>query len=105
VNADKKDFLSLACPPARLSIVETAWFLGFTDHDIPVLVAMGLLKPLGHPAPSGSKWFALVELQTLRENTRWLSKASDAIVNHWRNKNSSRREVQSVGVPEVYEAA
>jgi hypothetical protein len=56
-----------------------------------VLISAGLLKPLGRPASTGSKFFATVELQTLRDDTRWLAKASDAIVNHWRSKNSGRR--------------
>ena len=91
MNQAKKDFLSLVTPPARLGIEETAWLMGFNEHDIPVLVSVGLLKPLGRPSATGSKFFATVELQTLRNDTRWLAKASDAIVNHWRSKNSGRR--------------
>ena len=91
MNQEKKDFLGLATPPARLGINETAWLLGFGEHDIPVLVSAGLLKPLGRPTASGSKYFATVELQTLRADTRWLAKASDAIVNYWRTKNFGRR--------------
>lgn len=87
----KKEFLSLVTPPARLGINETAWLLGFSEHDISVLVSAGLLKPLGRPPATGSKFFATVELQNLRNDTRWLAKASDAIVNHWRTKNSGRR--------------
>jgi len=91
MNQAKKDFLSLATPPARLGINETAWLLGFNEHDIPVLVTAGLLRPLGRPTASGSKFFATVELQNLRSDTRWLARASDAMVNHWRNKNAGRR--------------
>ena len=91
MNQAKKDFLSLVTPPARLGINETAWLLGFSEHDIPVLVAAGLLKPLGRPTASGSKYFATVELQNLRNDTRWLAKASDAIVNYWKTKNFGRR--------------
>lgn len=91
MNQAKKDFLSLVTPPARLGIEETAWFLGFNAHDISVLVSSGLLKPLGKPASSGSKFFATVELQNLRTDVRWLAKASDAIVHFWRDKNATRR--------------
>lgn len=91
MNQAKKEFLSLAIPPARLGIQETSWLLGFNDHDISVLISAGLLKPLGRPASTGSKFFATVELQTLRNDTRWLARASDAIVNYWRDKNSGRR--------------
>jgi len=91
MNQAKKDILSLVTPPARLGIKESAWLLGFNEHDIPVLVSAGLLKPLGRPTASGSKYFATAELQNLRNDTRWLAKASDAIVNYWRDKNSGRR--------------
>jgi hypothetical protein len=90
VKLEQKEFLSVATPPARLGINETAWLLGFTEQDIPVLLSTGLLKPLGHPPASGSKYFATVELQNLRIDTRRLAKASDAIVNHWRKKNCGR---------------
>ena len=91
MNQERKDFLSLRNLPARLGIGETAWLLGFGENDIPVLVSSGLLKPLGKPTATGSKYFAAVEIQNFRNDTRWLGKASDVIVNHWRSKNASRR--------------
>jgi hypothetical protein len=95
MKQEKKDFLALAIPPARLTITETAWSLGFAEQDITVLVSAGLLKPLGHPPQSGSKYFASAELQALRSDTRGLARASDAIVNHWRKKNASRATCSS----------
>jgi hypothetical protein len=83
---------SLQNPPARLNIEETAWFLGFAPHDIPMLVAEGLLKPLGHPPANGSKYFATATLQELRQDLRWLTRATDAIVNHWKRKNACGQE-------------
>ncbi len=91
MNPGRKELLTLITLPARLGINEAAWLLGFSEHDIPVLVSAGLLKPLGRPPASGSKYFATVELQELRSDTRWLGKASDVIVNFWRSKNASRR--------------
>jgi hypothetical protein len=91
MNQARKEFLSLVTPPARVGIDETSWLLGFNEHDIPVLVSAGLLKPLGRPTATGSKYFATVELQALRTDARWLAKASDAIVNHWRSKNSGHK--------------
>ena len=90
MKAEKGEFLRLLNLPARLTITEAAWFLGFTETDISVLISAGLLKPLGHPPASGSKYFALTDLQTLRDDARWLAKASDATVNYWKRKNSSR---------------
>jgi hypothetical protein len=42
--------------------VATAKPLGFTEHDIPILMAAGKLTPLGDPAPNAPKWFAAVVL-------------------------------------------
>ena len=91
MNLEKREFLSLFTLPARLGIVETAWFLGFSEHDVSTLVSAGLLKPLGRPTTSGSKYFATSELQALKSDARWLAKASDAVVNYWRTKNANRR--------------
>jgi hypothetical protein len=79
-------------PPARVGAEEAAWFLGFAPHDIPVLVSAGLLKPLGHPPACGTKFFATVTLQKLREDLNWLARASDAIVQHWQVKNARKRQ-------------
>lgn len=95
MNQEKKDFLNLATPPARLSITETAWYLGFAEHDISVLVSCGLLKPLGHPPASGSKYFATADLQALRNDSRWLAKASDVLVSFWKKKNAGRAAVKT----------
>ena len=90
MNQDRKDFLNLVTPPARLTLTEAAWYLGFGENDISVLVAAGLLKPLGRPPSSGSKYFGLSELQVVRTDLRWLAKASDTTVSFWRQKNAGR---------------
>jgi hypothetical protein len=91
MNTERKDFLSvMRLPPARLDVQETAWYLGFAAHDVPVLVAAGLLKPLGHPPPNGVKYFAAATLTQLRDDPQWLARASDAIVRHWQSKNAAK---------------
>lgn len=92
MNPERKDFLTLRMPPARVVVEEAAWLLGFAPHDIPVLVSVGLLKPLGHPPISGTKFFATVTLQKLRDDLKWLARASDAIVRHWQTKNARNRQ-------------
>ncbi len=82
MNQEKKDFLSLAIPPARLNLTETAWFLGFTEHDISVLTSMGLLKPLGHPPASVWKYLAFAYVRNSRRDIHWLGRVSDATVNY-----------------------
>ena len=92
MREDQHRFLTLLGQlPARLNSEQAAWVLNCQAHDVPILVGARLLKPLGRPTASGSKYFATVELQSLRNDTRWLAKASDAIVNYWRSKNGGRR--------------
>jgi hypothetical protein len=76
--------------PARVMAEEAAWLLGFATHDIPVLVCAGLLKPLGHPPASGTKFFATAALLKLRDDEKWLARASDAIVRHWQSQNNRK---------------
>jgi len=94
LNPERKEFLSLRTLPARMLAEEAAWFLGFTAHDIPILVSVGLLKPLGHPPASGVKFFAAAKLQELRNDVTWLARASDAICKHWHAKNARQRQSQ-----------
>jgi hypothetical protein len=77
--------------PARLDAVQTAEKLGFSEHDIPILVNRGLLKPLGNPVPNARKYFARVEIEQIDGDVKWLDKASKAISQHWQKKNSSRK--------------
>jgi hypothetical protein len=98
MNNERKEFLCLSkLPPARLVAEEAAWFLGFAPHDIPVLVSAGLLKPLGHPPTSGTKFFATATPQKLHDDINWLSRASDAIVRHWQVKNARKRKIANAG--------
>lgn len=99
MNQEKKDFLMLTTLPARLTIAQSAILLGFNESDIAVLVSAGLLKPLGHPPPTGSKFFATTELLILRNDPRWLAKASDAVVNYWKKKNLSRTTMKNSRMP------
>lgn len=88
---DQQQFLRLSGQlPARLTTEQAAWVLNCGPHDIPVLVAARLLKPLGNPARNGLKYFATVELEERRRDTKWLARASDAIVNHWQNRNARK---------------
>ena len=49
-------------PPARLTVEQVAWLLGCQPHDVPVLVAAKLLKPLGNLPQNGVKFFATADL-------------------------------------------
>jgi hypothetical protein len=92
VNPERKEILSLPALPGRLTPAETAWRLGFEPDHIPVLVSVGLLKPLGHPEASTVKYFASVEIEALRNDPKWLAKASDALRQKWKLKNDAARK-------------
>ena len=87
MNPEQHQLLTLAVLPARLNVAHTAHFLGFQSHELTALMAAGLLRPLGRPAANSPKYFAIVELEELRRDTKWLAKATDAVQNRWRQKN------------------
>lgn len=91
MNSEQTEFLSWKIAPARLDARQAAWFLGFQMHEIPILVASGLLRPLGHPARNSTKFFATEVLDNLRRDEKWLARATDAVLGHWRQRNDRRR--------------
>ena len=86
----QSEFLSRQILPARLDVFETACFLGFKPHDIPVLTAAGLLKPLGNPIRNCVKHYATEMLQQFRRDEKWLGRASEVIRQHWHEKNARK---------------
>jgi hypothetical protein len=91
VRDDQHHFLSLAGQmPARLTVEQVAWLLNCQPHDIPVLVAKRLLKPLGNPPANGVKYFSTLSLLELTKDTIWLAKITNAIHDYWREKNGRK---------------
>jgi hypothetical protein len=76
--------------PARLESKQAAQILGFQERDIPVLIAHGLLKPLGKPVQNATKYFAKVEILALTEDVNWLNKATMAVYGYWKEKNARK---------------
>lgn len=94
---DHYRFLALASAvPGRLTAEQTAWLIGCQPHDVPVLVASRLLKPLGSPAANASKYFAAVDILELARDRAWLSKATSTLSAHWRTKNAQKRATMRV---------
>lgn len=91
ITAQQTEFLGWKIIPARLTATQTAWFLGFKPEEITLLVAAGLLKPLGHPPRNSTKFFASETLEQLRRDEKWLARASDAICAYWRESNARKR--------------
>src|SRR5437016_1786407 len=97
MNPERKEILSLPALPGRLTRAETAWRLGFEPDHIPILVSLGLLKPLGRPSASSIKYFASIEIEALRNDPKWLAKASDALRHKWKLKNDAAKKRSSNG--------
>jgi hypothetical protein len=91
MSSREQQFFNLRRLPARLRAEEVASFLGFNPQDIPFLVAGGLLKPLGNPPVTGVKYFSAVKIKELHDDVKWLSRASDCIVEYWRNVNKKKK--------------
>lgn len=90
MNQDMERFLNLNHIPGRLTAEQAAWLLGFSAHEIPILISRGLLKPLGHPAHNGQKFFLSKILEELRHDEKWYCKACDAVVEYWHCKNGRK---------------
>lgn len=85
------EFLNWKIAPARLNASQAAWYLGFEPHEITILAATGLLKPLGHPARNATKFFATATLEQLRRDEKWLIRATDAVAAYWKDGNARKR--------------
>ena len=65
--------------PGRIHAEDAARILGFTRHDIPVLMKHKLLTPLGDPSEKSTKHFAAVEIFQCAKDAKWLSKATKVV--------------------------
>src|SRR5271168_386705 len=83
--------------PARLTAEQTAWVLNCQSHDVPILVAARLLKPLGNPQKNGIKFFATAELLELAKDKGWLVKVTNAVNLHWQRNNASKKNHPASG--------
>lgn len=93
MREEQQQFLArLGRPSARLNAEQTAWVLNCQSHDIPVLVAARLLKPLGNPPASGVKFFATADVLELAQDRAWLNKVTTTIYAHWSRQNATRKK-------------
>ena len=77
--------------PARLTAEQAAWVLNCQPHDVPILVAARLLKPLGNPSPYNVKFFAASELLEQVQDRTWLAKVTNALNQHWQKRMRVKR--------------
>jgi len=90
MDTPRYELLKLARLPGRLDSEETAHLLGFKFHDIPILVAHRMLKPLGNPPLNGGRYFASAQIDQLRHDVKWMDKASAILIKHWKDRNGRK---------------
>jgi hypothetical protein len=96
MKEEQHRFLSLLGQlPARLTAEQAAWVLNCQSHDVLVLVAARVLKPLGNPPPNSVKFFATSELLELVKDRAWLAKVTNALNQHWQVRNAARSRGQA----------
>ena len=105
MNESHNQFLRLLGQlPARLTAEQAAWVINCQPHDVPILVAARLLKPLGNPPPNSVKFFAALEvLEQVRDRT-WLAKVTNALNQYWHKKNARKNRLE-LGVVSSYAAS
>lgn len=86
MTSGQKQQMDLLRLPARLTAEQAATELGFAAHDIPVLVATKLLRPLGKPTRNSVKYFAAIEIQEKGRDKDWLGRATAAVQAYWRKR-------------------
>jgi hypothetical protein len=88
MKEEQQQFLALVGrPPARLTVEQAAWVLGCQPHDVPILIAFHLLKPLGNPSQNGIKFFSTAEVTEMAKDRAWLAKMTQTISQHWHKRN------------------
>lgn len=90
IDAPAKELLNMRRLPAMLNPGQAAALIGYAEHDIPVLVSAGLLKPLGNPPANSVKHFATVQVMELAGEIAQLSKMRNVVYEHWRLKNANK---------------
>jgi hypothetical protein len=92
MSDDQQRFLTLLGQlPARLTAEQAAWVLNCQPHDVPILVAAHLLKPLGNPPANSVKYFATLELLEQIKDRTWLAKVTNALNQYWQRKNAAKK--------------
>jgi|ERR1039458_9667530 hypothetical protein len=99
---NENSILSCLRLPARLDVNQAAEVLGFLPHELSVLMKVGLVKPLGRPAPNAHKFFSAAEILEMSQNREWLSKCTQQVSKSWK-ENNGRTTHSSKKYARVYE--
>jgi hypothetical protein len=74
------------------------------SHEVPVLVAACLLKPLGNPPPNSVKFFAASEVLEQVKDRTWLAKVTKTLNLRWQKKKASKKAGSAELVPPLKSA-
>jgi hypothetical protein len=77
--------------PVRLTAEQAAWVLNCQPYDLAILVMSKLLKPLGSPVQNSVKYFSTADILELSKDRTWLAKLTNAIGQHWRERNLKKK--------------
>lgn len=97
MSEDQQQFMRLLGQlPARLTAEQAAWVINCQSHDVPILIAARLLKPLGNPAANAIKFFSAAELLESAKDKAWLVKVTNAVNHHWQRNNAAKKSYTTV---------
>ncbi len=63
---------------------DVAKILGFKEYQVPILVRMGGLNPMGFPARSAQKRFGRVRIEAYAQDLAWVEYFNALINAYWR---------------------
>jgi hypothetical protein len=87
--ADLSQYLEVA----RYTVEQVARRLNCTTEGVYILTRLRLLKPLGHPPPNGTKYYAAAYIERLCRDEAWLARMSDALVKYKWDKNHAKESL------------
>ena len=91
MRLDAQRLLSVLRLPARLTLEEAGHLLGFHPEAVSFLVSARILEPLGDPPEGAPLWFAAAQIMQVRNDQKWLSKATKAVRLHIKEKNEKAK--------------
>lgn len=60
-------------------------------HDVPVIAAAKIIKPIGDPVGNATKHYLTQEIIELSRNRAFLTRMENAIHQYWRGKNARKK--------------
>jgi hypothetical protein len=87
IDTSRVDLVNCRRLPARLTIEQVGFLLGFQVYELVLLIRMGKLRCLGSPSPNSRKMFSAHYIESLASNFDWLHESTKAVAKAIQNKN------------------